>query len=229
MAQKKIGEILVENSLISPSQLEEALELQKIFPGQTLGQLLCRLGFLNESDLVYILEQKGKRQKLADVLLKNSMVEPEKLAHAQEMAKKETVPLRKALLKLHYLDEETLARATAIQHDLPFVHLNNLQIDPEVIKAITASYAQKQKFVPVSKIGSTLTLAMTQPLKLQELKELESSIRLKIISVIAPESEILLAQQKLYKVVPSQQAHEEMDLSVPDTIVNILTEPSDEP
>lgn len=229
MAQKKIGEILVENSLISPSQLEEALELQKIFPGQTLGQLLCRLGFLNESDLVYILEQKGKRQKLADVLLKNSMVEPEKLAHAQEMAKKETVPLRKALLKLHYLDEETLARATAIQHDLPFVHLNNLQIDPEVIKAVTASYAQKQKFVPVSKIGSTLTLAMTQPLKLQELKELESSIRLKIISVIAPESEILLAQQKLYKVVPSQQAHEEMDLDVPDSIVDILTEASDEP
>ena len=229
MAQKKIGEILVENRLVTAKQLDEALELQKIFPGQTVGQLLCRLGFLNEADLVYILEQKGKRQKLPDVLLKHGMIDTEKLAHAQEVAKKEVIPLRKALVKLHYIDDETIARAIAFQYDLPLVHLTSLDIDPELTKVVTASYAQKHKFVPVSRIGSTLTVAMSQPLKLQELKELESSIRLRIIPVIAPEAEILLAQQKLYKVAAPAAHHEEMDLEVPDSIVDILTEASDEP
>ena len=70
MITKRLGELLIEQGLISQEQLDEALEMQKMYPDQTVGQLLCRLGYIRESDLSLVLDQKNKRRKLADILLK---------------------------------------------------------------------------------------------------------------------------------------------------------------
>lgn len=227
MAIKKLGEILLENRMVNDEQLKEALELQKVFPNQTVGQLLCKLGFLKESDLVYILEQTGKRQRLSDILLREKLIESEQLITAMDLSRKEDITLAKAILKLRYVDEAQLARVIAGQYDLSFVHIEALVLEPELARHINASYAQKQRIVPISKIGNSLTLAMAYPLKFQELKELEASIRLKLIPVVAPEGEILLAQQKLYKTsAPTQELghDEETDIEIsPDSIGEILS------
>ena len=233
MSQKKLGEILVENNLITEQQLVEALDLQKTSPGEAIGRLLCRLGFLRESDLNYILDQTGKRKKLVDILLKVKVVDEKKLEDARTRSRKDGISLEKALIKLQYVTEEQLARAISFQYDLPFVSLENMNIDAELARFTNASYAQKQRIVPVSKIGSTLTLAMAHPISLHELKELETATRLKIIPVIARESEIVTAQQRLYRSLsaPVQDESEETTLDIPDSIAEILTrtEFSDEP
>jgi type II secretory ATPase GspE/PulE/Tfp pilus assembly ATPase PilB-like protein len=225
MSRKKLGEILVESNLITEQQLAEALELQKSFPGETIGRLLCRLGFVKESDLNYILEQTGKRKKLVEILLGEGLVSEEKLEQARVLSTKDNIPLGKSLVKLNCLTEEQLARAISIQYDLPFVSIGAMQIDPHFARFTNASYAQKQRIVPISKIGSTLTLAMAHPIKLHEMKELETATRLKIIPVIATESEILALQQRLYKtnLHSSQQFEDDMDLDIPDSITDILT------
>ncbi len=227
MAPKKLGEILIENRLVTEQQLSEALELQKVFPNQTVGQLLCRLGFLQESDLVYVLEQSGKRQRLSDILVKQNILNEEQLGKALELSRRDDTPLHKAILKLNLLDEGVLGKIIAGQYDLSFVHIDSMIIEPDLARSINASYAQKQKIVPISKIGNTLTLAMSYPLKLQELKDLESTIRLRIIPVIAPESEIVLAQQRLYKSsaaadTGSSESAYDLDIS-PDSIGDILS------
>lgn len=233
MSQKKLGEILVENNLITEQQLVEALDLQKTSPGEAIGRLLCRLGFLRESDLNYILDQTGKRKKLVDILLKEKVVDEKKLEDARTRSRKDGISLEKALIKLQYVTEEQLARAISFQYDLPFVSLENMNIDAELARFTNASYAQKQRIVPVSKIGSTLTLAMAHPIRLHELKELETATRLKIIPVIARESEIVTAQQRLYRSLsaPVQDESEETTLDIPDSIAEILTrtEFADEP
>jgi type II secretory ATPase GspE/PulE/Tfp pilus assembly ATPase PilB-like protein len=225
MVIKKLGEILLESNLITEPQLSEALELQKSFPGETIGRLLCRLGFLKEADLNYILEQTGKRKKLVDILLADGLLSEGQLDQARVLSKRDAVPLGKSLVKLGFLTEEQLARSVAVQYDLPLVSLENMQIGPDFARFIKASYAQKQQIVPISKIGSTLTLAMVQPIKLSELKELESATRLKIIPVIARESEITAVQQRLYKFqqAPSHSIEDEMSLDIPDSISDILT------
>ena len=47
---KKLGEILVENSYISKSQLEQALEQQRE-NSELLGQILISLGYITEDEL----------------------------------------------------------------------------------------------------------------------------------------------------------------------------------
>ena len=129
MAVKKVGELLIEQDLITPEQLGEALELQKVFPDQPIGQLLCKLGFIKESDLSLVLDQKNKRRKLSEILLQRGIVDPQKIAHAMEISKQSDISFDKALLKLRYVEEEELAEAVASQYDLPYVRINALDLD----------------------------------------------------------------------------------------------------
>ena len=49
-----LGEILVQRSIITPKQLEEALSLQKNEKG-FLGEILVKLGYIDEKDIVVAL------------------------------------------------------------------------------------------------------------------------------------------------------------------------------
>lgn len=230
MPKIRIGEILLEHKLITEQQLKEALSLQKAFPGHALGQLLCKLGYVKESDLSYILETTGKRLKLADVVIQKHLVTTEQLARAQKVSEQERLPLEKSLLKLGFLDEVQVAQALASEYDLPFVHLDELNIEPDLVRFINATYAQRQKVVPISRIGNTLTLAMAAPLRQKELHDLEGTFGHRLIPVIAPESEIIRAQQRLYKVSPVQTAVPDLEMpELPDNIGDILFDSNGEP
>lgn len=234
MSVIKVGELLIEQQLISEEQLSEALALQKVFPDQPIGQLLCKLGFIDENDLSFVLDQKNKRRKLHEILVSNGVIDHKKLTHARDVSAQSNITLEKALLKLNYVDERQLAQAVATQYDLPYVEINGTELDISLSRYISAVYAQKQLISPISKIGNTLTLAMAYPLKRHELRELEDTIRLKIISVISTESNIRTALKRLYNVdaQATTSAQDEVNLDiVPDSIVELLSKTSavDEP
>ncbi len=230
MSVKKVGELLIEQKLISLEHLQEALDLQKVFPDLPIGQLLCKLGFVKESDLSFVLDQKNKRRKLADILLNGELISQQKLSHAKEVSKQSSISLEKALLKLRYIDEEQLAQAVASQYDLPYVQINNFDLDLSLSHYISAVYAQKQRIVPISKIGNTLTLAMAEPLGKNVIRELEDSIRLRIIPAIATEASIYSALKRLYNIdiaANAISASDEVNLDiVPDSIDKLLSRTS---
>jgi type II secretory ATPase GspE/PulE/Tfp pilus assembly ATPase PilB-like protein len=234
MNVKKVGELLVEQKLITQENLIEALELQKVFPDQPVGQLLCKLGFIKEIDLGFVLDQKNKRRKLTDILLTSGLIDQQKISHAREVGKQNDISLEKALLKLNYVDEEGLSKAIASQYDMPYVQVDVQNLDISLSNYISAVYAQKQRIAPISKIGNTLTLAMAQPLKLHAIRELEDSIRLRIISAIATETSISKSLKRLYNIDTASAitALDEVNLDlVPDSIVDLLSKNSsvDEP
>ncbi len=234
MITKKIGELLIEQGLISQGQLDEALEMQKNFPDQTIGQVLCRLGHIREADLSLVLDQKNKRRTLADIILKEGIADQQKLTQAKDLSRQHDIPFERALLKLGLIDEERLARAVAAQYDLPYIEIKSLSLDPELARYISPVYAQKHLLVPISMLGNTLTLAMARPLRQHEIRELEDNIRLKIISVIASEASVFGALNALYRVdlASSRTAIDEVNLDlVPDSISELLnkTQSFDEP
>jgi type II secretory ATPase GspE/PulE/Tfp pilus assembly ATPase PilB-like protein len=233
MSVKKVGELLVEQKMITQEQLLEALDLQMVFPDQPVGQLLCKLGFIKESDLSFLLDQKNKRRKLTDILLAGGLVDQQKISHAREVGKQNNISVEKALLKLTYVDEEILSKTVASQYDMPYIQINVPDLDMSLSRYISAVYAQKQRIAPISKIGNTLTLAMAHPLKSHDIRELEDSIRLKIISAIATETDIAKSLKRLYNIdtVSTTSAQDEVNLDlVPDSIIDLLSKTSgDEP
>ncbi len=205
MITKRLGELLIEQGLVTQTQLDEALKLQHQFPAQTIGQLLCRTGAVKEADLSLVLDQKGKRRKLTDILVKEGLLDHQKINEARETAKNNNIPMERALINLKFIDEEQLARAVAAQYDLPFVQINSLNIDPTLSRYISSVYAQKHLLVPISMIGKTVTIAMARPLKLQEIRQLEDSIRLRIIPVITSEPSVIAALKTVYRVESPKQ------------------------
>lgn len=200
MPEKRLGELLIGGNLVSAEQFEQALEMQKLCPAQPIGQLLCQLGFLRSEDLEYILDYNEKRLKLGEILISQNLIDEQRLSSALKISKEEKIPLGRALVKQHLIEEEQVARAVAIQYDLQYVSLASVKFGPQLAGFVNANFAQRHRIVPVSVDGKTLIMAMAYPLRHDELSQLESCCQLKIQPVIARESEIIIAQQRLFKL-----------------------------
>lgn len=55
---KKLGQLLVEQKLLTEEQLQAALDWQRQRPGQKIGEILLQQGYISETDLLNILQQK---------------------------------------------------------------------------------------------------------------------------------------------------------------------------
>ena len=71
--KRKIGEILIEDGLLSKAQLEEALALQKE-KGGLIGSILVEKKFVDEESLIGAL---GKQFKVPYIPLKNYAINPD--------------------------------------------------------------------------------------------------------------------------------------------------------
>jgi type IV pilus assembly protein PilB len=200
MPVKKLGELLIEKKLITAEQFSEAQKRQQVNPSQPIGQLLCEMGFLKAKDLEYVLDHNNKRLKLGEILIAQNLINADRLKSALEISQAEKIPLGKALVKQHLVGEEHLARAIALQHDLKYVSLAGVRYDSELSNIINASFAQHHRIVPIRCRDNCLTIAMAYPLRRDELAQLESWSKMRIESVIARESEIILAQQKVFSL-----------------------------
>lgn len=55
-SDKKVGEFLVENSIITSIQLKDALDMQKDNPGILVGEILVTQGAISKEELIMALE-----------------------------------------------------------------------------------------------------------------------------------------------------------------------------
>jgi len=209
MQESKIGELLILNNLITRSQFEQAMDMQQLNSGQPIGQILCQMGFLKSKDLGHVLDHNDKRRKLGEILVSLNLINEERLKNALKVSKQEKIPLGRALIKQHLLDEEQLARAIALQQDMKFVSLSDVRFDPELSGFVNANFAQRLRIVPIRCRDNMLTIAMAYPVQREELAQLETCCKMPITPVIAKESDILLAQQKIFQIAGAAE-HEKL-------------------
>ncbi len=216
----KIGEILIKRGFITPEQLARGVEVQKNTPFIPLGQILTQLGFLTRETLNLSLDSHRKRLPLGEVLIRKNILDRRMIDHALAISKKEMVPLGRVLINLRYLQEDHLAQAIADQYDLPFMPLQNRQFSPDLGQFLNPNYALKHKAVVVARQGQTITLAMAVPLPHHILRELEIANQVVIEPVVASETDIVHAQERIYgtsrRMLASTAAEEvHLDLSDP--------------
>lgn len=231
MNEMRVGDILLEKMLITPEQLEEALERKKtLSPSPLLGKLLVRMGYVKESDLQQILDNHEKRRSFTEVLLDHKCLSKEDLDVALEMSKSESLPLDRILLNLEFVSEENLAKAIAFYLDRPFAHLDNTKsnIKTGLANGIIMFSPAPHKMTPVAISGRTITIAMNRPLPHKDLQRLEYQIKLKVLTVIAPESEIIASQSR-YSILPGSGNVSEKGPEIPGSIMEMMAGETDEP
>ena len=69
--KKLLGEILIEDGALTPERLKEALDLQKKEGDELIGQILIRLGYVNEAQVIAAV---GKQLKIPYIPLSSYSV-----------------------------------------------------------------------------------------------------------------------------------------------------------
>jgi type IV pilus assembly protein PilB len=190
---------MLEEGLISQSQLQEALRTQsEADVYRPIGQLLVEQKAISAKQLNVVIDKYHKRARLGEILLKSKVITGEQLEIALSYQKTAGLPLGEMLIKLNYVNEETMRQALCKHLNIPFIDLDKFAIEPSLRKLINKSYAKNNRVLPIANLGNTITLAMEDPTNTEVVKELRSSTGMSINIVTSTSSKIRHAFAKLY-------------------------------
>ncbi|MBT8491767.1 MAG: type IV-A pilus assembly ATPase PilB [Deltaproteobacteria bacterium] len=140
--------------------------------------------------------------RLGELLVREKMISLQQLQEAQNEARRSGRRLGVALSKLGYVKDAELTQFLAKQYSLPSINLNDVEIDPDVIRLIPKEVAMKHMVIPVNRAGSTLIVAMSDPANIYAIDELKFLTQYNIEPVVAAEPVIEEAIARYYDDSP---------------------------
>jgi len=138
------------------------------------------------------------KENIVEILLKSQQITKEQLERALSLQKEKAIPLRRVLVDEGIITEEVLLSLFSEQLYMPTLRLAKFKFDVEVINLIPERIAKLYNAIPLSRIGSTLTVAMSDPLNVFALDDLSNYTGCSIDIVLSPEEEITHAIDNQY-------------------------------
>ena len=139
------------------------------------------------------------KKKLGELLIERSVITKKQLEHALETQKAKGGLIGQVLVGLGYATEETIAQALTAQYGFPYLPLENYEIDSEVVKIVPKNVATQFCLIPIDKIGSNLTIAMSNPLNNLAIEDIELVSGLCVQIFVSTATDIKNAIEKYYK------------------------------
>src|SRR6202043_2730001 len=107
------------------------------------------------------------------------------------------------LMKLGFISDDEITGVLSRQYGVPSINLKYYEVDPTVIKLIPQDTAVRYQIVPLSRGGSTLTIATTDPTNVFAMDDIKFMTGFNVQPVVASETSINEAIAKFYGEVQS--------------------------
>ena len=143
--------------------------------------------------------------RLGEILVKESLVSKDQLQKALDYQKTNGGRLGAALVKLGMVTDDEVTAVLSRQYGVPSINLKYYEVDPQVTKLIPQETAVRYQIVPLSRVGSTLTIAMTDPTNVFAMDDIKFMTGFNVEPVVASESAIAEAIHKFYGEAASVQ------------------------
>ena len=130
------------------------------------------------------------RLSLTDVLLKEGFITEEDLKKAEQHQRDNGGLLSYVLVKLGLVTEEQIVVGLAEQLGIPHMKITHYKLDPEVVELLPERIIRKDKVIPLSQSGNTLTVATADPLNVLMIDDLKALTGCNIQTIVATPSEI---------------------------------------
>jgi type IV pilus assembly protein PilB len=168
--------------------------------------------------------------RLGELLVREKLISLQQLRRAQEEQKRSGQNLGYTLAKLGYISDGEITNFLSSQYRLPAVDLDEYEIDGEVIKLVGREVCEKHKIIPVSRSGSSLIVAMSDPTNLHAIDDIKFLTGFNVEPVVASETGIQGAIERYYNVGPSYEevmadfnlGDEDIDFSAEEEEVNAM-------
>lgn len=120
------------------------------------------------------------------------------LDKALELQKEKGGLIGEILVQLKFTTEEDIAKMLTAQYGFAFLPLSNYEIDSGLIKLIPERVARQYCLIPIDKIASNLTIAMSNPLNSQAVEDIETLSGCSVQVFVSTASDIRQAIEKYY-------------------------------
>ncbi len=138
-------------------------------------------------------------KQLGQLLMERKVIDEKQLSHALEVQKEKGGLIGHILVELGYATEEAIAQAITTQYGFPYLPLENYDIDVEIVKMVPKNVASQFCLIPIDKIGTNLTIAMSDPLNALAIEDIELISGLCVQIFVSTETDIKKAIGKYYR------------------------------
>ena len=136
--------------------------------------------------------------KVGEMLVSKKFITSEQLRLVLQEQHKTGELLGQTLSRMGYMAEDQFLLVLSEQLNIPFIKLQDVDIDPEAIKKLPLKFAWHYKIMPISLVDGKLTVATFDPLS--SLNDLEKFLGCEAAPVLATESDLIKAIEKYYGV-----------------------------
>ena len=183
-----IGQLLLKENAIPPAAHDAGLEKQEQLRSLKLGDYLQQQNVVTKAQIEAALtRQKGLPQlRLGDALIQEGLIGEEQLNEALARQRQDRKrQLGDLLIEMKAVSQEDVKRVLAQKLGIPFVHLNDFEIDLNVLKSVPAPLVHKHNVMPLFQSDGRIVVAMENPIDFSLLQELGFSTKLKVDPVMA--------------------------------------------
>jgi type IV pilus assembly protein PilB len=143
--------------------------------------------------------------RLGEILIKENLITSDQLKQALEHQKSTGGRLGTCLMKLGFISDDEITGVLSRQYGVPSINLKYYEVDATVVKLIPQDTAIRYQIVPLSRVGSTLTIAMTDPTNVFAMDDIKFMTGFNVEPVVASETAIAEAISKFYGASQSEE------------------------
>ncbi|MCD6389012.1 MAG: Flp pilus assembly complex ATPase component TadA, partial [Desulfobulbaceae bacterium] len=146
-------------------------------------------------------DQSGAgKLKIGEILRKEGQITSNQLEHALSIQKKNKMSLSSILLKLEYIDDDTILNVLSRSYNFPAVKISQEPPSPDVFKVISYDIVKKYMALPLRMTGKTLQVAMAEPTDTAAVESLQIEVKKGLSVCVATQKDIVEAYRKYYKI-----------------------------
>jgi hypothetical protein len=143
--------------------------------------------------------RRVNKKPLGELLLDRGIINQSQMDKGLDFQREKGGLIGEILVELGFVKEDDIAQALTAQYGFPYLPLGNYDVDSDITSIIPSRVARQYLLVPIDKIGNNLTLAMSNPLNIQAIEDVELLSGCSVQTFVSTSSDIKKAIEKYYK------------------------------
>ncbi len=135
----------------------------------------------------------SKKLSLGDLLVQSGILTDKQLHEAYRVQKETGIKIGEVLINLGFVTKQNINEVLEYQLGIPFIHIEEYEIDASAAKMISEEMARKNILIPVRQTETEVYVAMADPLNIFAIDDVKIYSGKEVVPLLAEEAGILKA------------------------------------